>query len=131
MIVAKQVLQALRSSTAEMFDTELAGLLGKGHQHVNQTCRTLTDQGLMFRDRSLGSITNWLATIAPLRVSNRPGVPPPGPVDDWAWEGKVQSDVIAHLAATGWRIVAVTDTARRRQGADIIAERTALDWWWK
>jgi hypothetical protein len=124
MTVANQVLQALRSSSAGMSDAELAGLLGKRHQHINQTCRTLADQGLIVRDTSLGSITNRLATVAPPRISDWPARPPAGPVDhDWAWEGNVQSSVVTQLAATGWRIVAVADTGRRQQGADIIAER--------
>jgi len=125
MTVANQVLETLRSKLAGMTDAELARLLGKRHQHINQTCRTLADQGLIVRDNSLGSITNRLATVAPSRASDRPTVPlPAGPVDDdWAWEGNVQSGVVTHLAAAGWRIVAVADTARRQQGADIIAER--------
>ena len=125
MTVANQVLEALRSSPAGMTDAELARLLGKRHQHINQICRALADQGLIVRDSSLGSISNRLATVAPQRASDRPTVPiPAGPVDDgWAWEGNVQSGVVTQLAATGWRIVAVADTARRQQGADIIAER--------
>lgn len=124
MTVADQVLQALHSSSAGMSDAELAGLLGKGHQHINQTCRILANQGLIVRGSSLGSITNRLATVAPLRANDRPTVPPPaGPVDDWAWEGNVQSGVVTQLAAKGWRIVAVADTARPQRGADIIAER--------
>jgi hypothetical protein len=124
MTVANQVLEALRSSPAGMSDAELAGLLGKRHQHINQTCLTLADQGLIVRHSSLGSITNRLATVAPSRASDRPSVPlPAGPMDDWAWEGNVQAGVVRQLAAMGWRIVAVADTARRHKGPDIIAER--------
>jgi hypothetical protein len=127
MTVADQVLEALRSSPAGMSDAELAALLGKRHQHINQTCRTMADQGLIVRDSSLGSITNRLATDARPRASDRPTVPPPaGPADDWAWEGNVQSGVATQLAATGWRIVAVADTARRQRGPDIIAERDGI-----
>jgi hypothetical protein len=125
MTVADQVLKALRSSSAGLSDAELAALLGRGHQHINQTCRTLADQGLIVRGTSLGSITNRLATVAPPRASDRLAVARPvGSVDyDWAWEGNVQSSVVTQLAATGWRIVAVADTVRRQQGADIVAER--------
>jgi hypothetical protein len=124
MTVADHVLQALRNTSAAMSDAELADLLGKGHQHINQTCRALANQGLIVRDSSLGSITNRLTTVAPPRAGDRLSVPSPAaPVDDWAWEGNVQSGVVTQLAATGWRIVAVADTARRQQGADIIAER--------
>ena len=51
MTVADRVLHALRGSSAGISDAELARLLGKGHQHINQTCRTLADQGLIVRAR--------------------------------------------------------------------------------
>lgn len=38
-------------------------------------------------------------------------------------EGNVQSRVATHLAATGWSIIRVADTAQRERGVDIIAER--------
>jgi hypothetical protein len=125
MTVADQVLEALGDSAGGLTDAELADRLAKRHQHINQTCRTLADQGLIVRDNSLGSITNRLAADPPQRASVQRTVPPSAePADnDWAWEGNVQSRVVAHLAREGWRIISVADTARRQQGTDIVAER--------
>jgi hypothetical protein len=124
MTVGDDVLQVLHGSAAAMTDSELAALLGKRHQYVNQTCRALADEGMITRNGSRGEITNRLSTASPspaVEVS-RP-VPGPDAADDWAWEGNMQSSVVSHLAATGWMIVAVADTARRERGIDIIAER--------
>jgi hypothetical protein len=41
----------------------------------------------------------------------------------WDWEGNVQAAVVRHLAAEGWRITRVADTAARERGADIEADR--------
>jgi MarR family len=125
MTVADHVLEALRDNGGGLTDAQLAARLGKRHQQINQACRTLADQGLLVRDSSHGSITNRLATHPTQRANVQSTAPPPTePVDkDWAWEGNVQSGVVTQLAATGWRIIAVADTARRQQGADIIAER--------
>jgi len=121
MTVAEDILRALQDNAAGMSDSELAGLLGKGHQHVNQACRGLADRGLIIRDNSRGQIINRGSGTAP----PAPEAPASteSPDHDWAWEGNVQSQVVTHLAATGWSITRVADTGRREQGADIIAQR--------
>jgi hypothetical protein len=43
--------------------------------------------------------------------------------DEWFWEGNIQAAVVTHLAATGWRIRRVADTASSEHGVDIEAER--------
>ena len=96
-------------------------MLDKGHQHINQICRRLADQGLIVRDTTIGGIVNRfedarrqvrVATAVAIRAAS-----------EWAWEGNVQSRVATHLAATGWSIIRVADTAQRERGVDIIAER--------
>lgn len=123
MTVAADVLEALRDKPAGLNDAELAALLSKRHQAVNQTCRALADRGLINREGSPGSITNRLvAGSARVPAVQIPLPAPPGDLA-WAWEGNVQACVVTYLAGTGWRITSVTDTASRETGTDIIAER--------
>lgn len=42
---------------------------------------------------------------------------------DWFWEGHVQGVLVDHLRREGWRITAVSDTARRAQGDDVAATK--------
>ncbi len=42
---------------------------------------------------------------------------------EWWWEGNVQAAVGRHLAADGWSIRRVADTASRERGVDIEANR--------
>ena len=124
MTVADDVLDALRRNAAGLTDAELAVLLGKRHQQVNQTCHLLADQGLVIRVGSHGSITNRLVTagLPPAPAENVPAAPPLSE-REWDWEGNVQATVVAHLAGTGWIIISAADTARREPGIDIVAER--------
>jgi hypothetical protein len=119
--VAEDILRALRDGAAGMTDSELAGLLGKGHTHINRACHGLADQGLTIRDSSHGQIINRLAGAAP--PAPEAPVPAEHPDHDWAWEGNVQSRFVTRLAATGWLITRVADTARRERGVDIVAQR--------
>jgi hypothetical protein len=124
MTVSDDVLRALRARPAGMTDAELAAMFGKRHQHINQTCRTLASQGLITRDNSHGGVVNRVIGDTPQ---------PPATVvrsaaqsydeQEWAWEGNVQSCVVTYLAANGWSILRVADTAQRERGVDIIAER--------
>ena len=43
--------------------------------------------------------------------------------DEWFWEGNVQAMVASHLAATGWRVRRVANTATSEHGVDIEADR--------
>jgi hypothetical protein len=58
------------------------------------------------------------------RVSPAIGkAPGPPTIDPWFWEGNVQAAIVSRLAAVGWQILAVADTASRAQGTDIVATR--------
>jgi len=105
-----------------MTDAELATRLAKRHQHINQTCRLLADQGLIVRDSAYGRIVNRLRSDAPLPVREA-RAEPSTTASEWAWEGNIQSCIATHLAATGWSIIRVADTAQRERGVDIIAEQ--------
>jgi hypothetical protein len=123
-MIAAGVLKALGRSTAGLTDAELATLLGKRHQQINQTCRLLADQGVIVRDGSFGLITNRLAARgADPSPTVRAPRPSSSPEHDWTWEGNVQARVVAHLSQTGWNIISVADTARREPGIDVVAER--------
>ncbi len=122
MTVADDVLRALRARSAGMTDAELATMLGKRHQHINQTCRMLESQGLIVRENAYGAIVNKVSRgeqSSPREPRGETGTA----ALEWAWEGNVQSRVATHLAQTGWSIIRVADTAQRERGVDIIAER--------
>jgi Holliday junction resolvase-like predicted endonuclease len=123
MTVADDVMQALRERPEGMTDAELAALLGKRHQHINQTCRMLADQGLIIRDNAYGGIVNKVSGEAPERPTREPPPSATSTAEEWTWEGNVQSRIVTHLAKTGWNIIAVANTAQRERGVDIIAER--------
>jgi len=42
---------------------------------------------------------------------------------DWFWEGQVQAALVRHLAAEGWTIETVADTASKARGDDVRASR--------
>jgi hypothetical protein len=119
--VSDDVLRALRARPAGMSDTELATTLRKNHPHINQVCHRLADQGLITRDGTSGRIVNKIPNDAPLHIQVQQKAL--STEQAWAWEGNVQSRLTAHLAATGWSIIRVADTAQRERGVDIIAMR--------
>jgi hypothetical protein len=123
MTVAHDVIRALRAHPAGMTDAELAKLLDKNHPHVNQVCHRLANQGLIVRDDSHGDIVNLLSGDAPSPQPPAQRVTRGSSEQEWAWEGNVQSCLVTHLAANGWAILRVADTAQRERGADIIATR--------
>lgn len=43
--------------------------------------------------------------------------------DDWFWEGNVQTCLAEHLQHDGWSVLHTSDSARRAQGVDLLAER--------
>lgn len=48
---------------------------------------------------------------------------PGSALQEWSWEGNVQSRVIGWLAHRGWSIRRAADTRGREHGTDIVAER--------
>jgi hypothetical protein len=123
MTVADDVMRALRTRPRGLTDAELAALLRKRHQHINQTCRTLADRGLITRNDAYGGIINKASGVTPERQAREPRPPSASTAEEWIWEGNVQSRLVTHLAKTGWNIIAVANTAQRERGVDIIAER--------
>src|SRR5207248_1105760 len=53
-----------------------------------------------------------------------PSIEHPGdPSAPWYWEGNVQATVARFLAAGGWTIESVADTASRQRGIDLVATK--------
>lgn len=125
MTVAEDVLRAIGAKPVGMSDAELAAHLGKRHQQINQTCRTLASQGLIIRHQSYGRIVNRPigGAASPPTTGRRSAAARTAAEQEWAWEGNVQSKLVAYLAANGWSILRVADTAQRERGVDIIAGR--------
>lgn len=63
-------------------------------------------------------------TSPPSPVAMEDGAPSPD--TQWSWEGNVQASLVRTLAAKGWSILRVADTASREQGHDIVAERAGI-----
>ena len=122
MTVANDVMRTLCARPTRMASAEQAARLGKSQLDVNVACRRLVEQGLIVRDGSADVIINRVREDA---------VPPPRDSRPGASvthvkrgsEGNVHINAVAHLAASGWSIIQVADTARRERGIDIIAEQ--------
>jgi hypothetical protein len=69
----------------------------------------------------------YAARRAAERAQAAPATPGPAAVLDahaeWHWECNVQAAVVTALAAAGWRITGVADTATGQRGVDITAKR--------
>ena len=62
-------------------------------------------------------------SAGPPTHSNRPEVGPAPPVGEWHTEANVQAALVTALAADGWRILSVANTATKEHGIDVIASR--------
>lgn len=62
-------------------------------------------------------------SAGPPTHSNRPEVGPAPPVGEWHTEANVQAALVTALAADGWRVLSVANTATKEHGIDVIASR--------
>lgn len=90
--------------------------------------RAGSGEGFLRLERGRYALGADAATAAPKGSTPPPATPEQpmavrDPNDDWRWEGRVQSAVVRWLAAGGWDIIRVADTASREQGVDIEARR--------
>lgn len=51
------------------------------------------------------------------------------PAKPWTWEGNVQSRIAQHLAAHGFALLQVVDTASKVAGVDVIAAKDGRELW--
>lgn len=117
MTVRDDLLRELRSAPEGLSDSELTIRLGRNHQQINLICRTLAADGMIIRDDSFRPIRNRLVDDAPTAPEPRLRKP------ESSAEADVQASMVRYLAAEGWSIRSVADTARRERGVDIVAER--------
>ncbi len=123
MTVADDVLRLLRGHPAGLSDKEIAERLGKGHTHINICCRQLETQGLLTRVKWDTAIVNTLSGRAPARPAPPVAAQSIAPDHAWDWEGNVQATLCRWLAAQGWALRQVADTASKERGTDVVADR--------
>lgn len=73
------------------------------------------------RGESSASESSRTSSHATSTTAPAPSRPRPGASEAWHTEAEVQAAVVSHLAAEGWRILSVADTASRQHGIDIVA----------
>ena len=60
-------------------------------------------------------------------VAKRPATPTELNGRPWSWEGNVQRVFTDYLAAEGWDVTTMADTASREPGPDVVAHRNGVD----
>ena len=132
MTIANRIVGFLQNQTQGIDDDELAKVLGlAARQQANSRCRQLEKEGFVIRRAVQGKIHNFWAGK---QYSAKLGAPyEPRQLDSdsepWFWEGNVQAQLVQHLAANGYRILSVADTATRQRGKDIVAEHNGKQLW--
>lgn len=67
--------------------------------------------------------TRWLAGSALTPAPVAPTEHASGSLEDWHTEANVQASLVTALAADGWLILSVANTATKEHGVDVIATR--------
>jgi Holliday junction resolvase-like predicted endonuclease len=70
-----------------------------------------------------GQIDSRSGADAAVSVPRRASEPVDGPGEEWHTEANIQAAVVTTLAAEGWRILSVANTATKERGIDVIAQR--------
>ncbi|MBL7487880.1 hypothetical protein I6A60_18975 [Frankia sp. AgB1.9] len=63
------------------------------------------------------------SSVGALPAAGVPTVPRDGAEGEWHTETNVQAAVVSALAAAGWRILSVANTATKERGVDVVASR--------
>ncbi|MEM2126554.1 MAG: hypothetical protein QXQ53_09185 [Candidatus Methanosuratincola sp.] len=135
MTVKQSIISYLQSHPEGIDDDELARVLGLStRQQANMRCRELEKEGLIVRRRVSEKIRNFWAGRPVTVTSSASPAPQESPSSlpkskNWFWEGNIQSKVIQYLAAHGFYIRSVSDTASHQQGIDIVAEKDGKLLW--
>lgn len=132
----------LADAAVPMCDDCIAAAAGYAQrQRANADGRALADAGAIHRAKGRCARCGRYKSVSwPLDGSPPVGglalVPAPvpgpalGPLDrPWHWEGNVQAALATHLAANGYKLLQVVDTASKAAGVDIIAERGSETLW--
>lgn len=135
MTIRQRILSYLQNHSEGIDDDELTSALSlSARQQANSRCRELEKEGLVIRRQVNGKIHNFWAGKDVVVTSSAPGntekfsdsLPK---YTHWYWEGNVQSKVISFLAAQGYHIRSVANTASHQQGIDIMAEKDGEPLW--
>lgn len=125
MTMKEQILQRITQFPGAT-DSELEIYLGKNHQYINQTCRSLEAQGLLLRRRNPDKgnlIGNYPAGIPAPELRTQPT--PPLPEAGALREEDIKRVLTDKLKAEGWSV----KTAWGHQpGVDIDAVRNGRRW---
>ena len=136
MTIREKIIDYLSRHPEGADDDELAKALNlKSRQQANSRCRQLQSEGLVERRVVHGKIHNfWMWGDKPIpqqksKKSTLSSGPSKNDVDNWFWEGNVQSTIVQYLTAQGYEIRFMADTASRQPGKDIIAEKDGKPLW--
>ena len=135
--IKQRIIDYLQRHPEGVDDDQIAAELGlSARQQANVRCRELEREGLVARRQINGKLHNfWIGTEAastvPIAVpaTKKPAETRGARHEDWFWEGNVQSQVARYLAAHGFHVHSVADTATHETGKDIIAERDGQRLW--
>lgn len=135
MTIRERIVAFLQEHPEGIDDDALAEALQlKRRQQANSRCRQLEKEGLVVRRRVSGKIHNfWVGSkqASPVQTPPPQATPPlkAGSPKPWSWEGNVQAAVVRYLATQDCIIRSVVDTASRKRGKDIVAERNGKPLW--
>ncbi len=132
MTIRDQIIQYLRVHPEGTDDDELAKALNlSARQQANSRCRQLEREGLVVRRQVDGKIHNfWVGDSHEAVAFAQKTASTDAPKSAiWFWEGNVQSRVVAYLAAQGYQILSVANTATHQQGIDIAAKKDGISLW--
>lgn len=140
MIGSDEFLAVLSSGNGPLCDDCLYLVAGwNRRQRANLVGRHLGATGAIERTKGSCSACGKTKTVSQLTGTGKHAVVPiaaqPSPVGAaapasyaWFWEGNVQAAIVTHLAAAGYRVKQVVDTASKAQGVDILAQRGGQVW---
>jgi hypothetical protein len=136
MTIRQRIIDYLSRHPEGVDDDELAKALNlKYRQQANSRCRQLESEGLVVRRVVHGKIHNfWVGGDQPnpqleIKKSTLSSISSENDEDNWFWEGNVQAVVVRHIAARGYLVRSVADTATKQRGKDIIAEKDGKPLW--
>ncbi len=135
MTIRERIVVFLKNHPEGVDDDTLAETLGlKYRQQANSSCRQLEKEGLVVRRRVGGKIHNFWVGNKQGSITPVPSSPTGFPLKSgggrpWFWEGNVQATVVRYLATQDCIIRSVADTAGRKPGKDIVAEREGKPIW--
>ena len=130
-----RILDFVRRFPGRDDDQISAALAIKPRQTVNQTCRRLESEGLIFRGVNLGMkkgnypIDADFKSPHPTQNSSiiAGAVPNQSVTLDWFWEGNVTLSLAEWFRADGWSVLSQADTRTKQRGLDLHLRKGSID----